>query len=361
MTERKDYLDVAKLFAVLSVVYVHSSITYNPVRRTIAAFFMPIFFLIYGIAASGRTIDSRSELWEFILKKGKALLVPYVLWACVYAGSGNINLTFVKGVVFGSNSSLGRAGSSPVLWFLPCMFVTTLLFQLYVNIRSKIDSGRGRIAFALSVMMLCGFVSLLFDGVSSGGRFFGSDIAFSGCLLMIVGRGVGQKFADYLEKRASYVKILVMAALFMFTYIVATLNLPYVERWGWHGVVMALGIYGRYDLFLGGAIAGSAGLLLIAMLFHKVKLFACMGRFSLVIMAVHNLLFTFVKPLCNGIADLQYGEYLYPTAVTIVCFVLCIPLCFLINWAVPELNGKFVPMEGYLTGKVRMEENKNHL
>lgn len=105
---------------------------------------------------------------------------------------------------------------------------------------------------------------------------------------------------------------------------------------------MALAVYGRYDLFLTGAVAGSLGLLLIAMTFENIKLFAYMGRFSLIIMAVHYILFPYVKPLCSGVLDMPYGEIVYPAVVALGCFVICIPLCYTINWAVPELNGKSV-------------------
>lgn len=173
--------------------------------------------------------------------------------------------------------------------------------------------------------------------------FFGFDIAFSGCLFMIIGEGYSEIFVgNYWEKKPLWVKFVLGTILFVITYALVTLNLPYLEKLGYHGVVMALSVYGRYDLFLGGEITGSLALLMIAMLFQNMRFFAYMGRFSLVIMAVHYILFTFVKPWCNSIQNMRYGAYLYPVAVTLCCFAICIPLCFIIGWAVPELNGKCI-------------------
>lgn len=345
LSERKPYLDVAKLFAVLTVIYVHSSIVQNPVRRTITAFFMPVFFVLYGIASSKRPLRSCKEMWEFFLKKVKSLLVPYVLWAMIYTQS--INVSVLKGVAFGSNYSLSQANTNAVLWFLPCMFVAVLIFQVYVNIRSRISGRLGRKGSALFAMIICGCISLLCNPHSSVGRFFGFDIAFSGCLFMIIGEEYSEMFGDYWEKRPVFVKLILGMILFAAAYAFVTLNLPYLEKSGHKSVVMAVGAYGRYDLFLAGAVAGSLGLLMIAMLFQKVRLFAYMGRFSLVIMAVHYILFNIVKPLCNPIQEMRYGGQLFPITVTLCCFVICIPLCIIIDRTVPELNGKYGHMQHY--------------
>lgn len=327
---------MAKLFAVLSVVYVHCSITYNPIRRTIGAFFMPVFFMIYGIASSKRPIRSFEEFRKFFLGKVRSLLVPYVLWALIYAPS--VDAAFCKGVLYGTNHSLGDAKTHMVLWFLPCMFTAVFLFQIYINILSKISWKMYRAGYALLAMGICGVASLW--GNPYLPVFFGLDIAFSGCLFMIIGGLYSEIFGEYWAKRPFYVKLILGMILFVIAYVLVTWNLPYLEKAGYHGVVMAIGAYGRYDLFLCGAVAGSMATLMFAMLFQKVRLFAYMGRFSLVIMAVHHILFTFVKPFCNALQEVRFGAYLFPLAVTVCCFVICIPLCCLIDWAVPELNGK---------------------
>ncbi len=333
---RKNYLDAAKLFAVLCVVYVHASVTYNPVRRTVSAFFMPVFFIMYGMASSGRPLESGKEIFQFLEKRIKSLLVPYVLWALIYAA--DIDYSFVKGVLVGNNRSLGMAKTNQVLWFLPCMFVAVVLFQIYINLDSYITGKIGKIGFAIFVMAVCGVVSSIFNIIG----VFGWDIALSGCLFMIIGKGGAEPFERFWKDRSGYIRIITAVLLFIATYVAASRNLPYLEQSGYHGVVMALAVYGKYYLFLIGAVTGSYALLLAAMVFEKVKLFAYMGRFSLVIMAVHYILFPYVKPLCNEILNVPYGELAYPAAVAICCLVICIPLCYIIDWAVPELNGKSI-------------------
>lgn len=340
--ERKDYLDVAKLFSVLCVIYIHSATTDTAIRQTITTFFMPVFFIIYGFASSKKPLRSGKEICSFVLKRAKSLLVPYVLWAMIYAGSIDIN--FIKNVIIGNNLSLGRAETNMVLWFLPCMFISVLLFQVYIDLSSFIDNKYYKLGFSVLASVICGAISCIFNGFEQGGRIFGYDIAFTGCVFMIIGEYFGI-LVNFWKKKPFYVKMIVGMAGMLLTYGIACLNISYLEQIGYKRVVMARAIYGRYDLFLVGGVAGSFAMLLIAMVFERVRLFAYMGRFSLVIMAVHHLLFPYVKPLCSAILDIKYGDMIYPAAVSLCCFVICIPLCCIIDWAVPELNGKSMRMQ----------------
>ena len=138
------------------------------------------------------------------------------------------------------------------------------------------------------------------------------------------------------------VKLFAAVAMLLLTYVAVSCNLPYLEQGGHHGVVMALAVYGQYDLFLAGVVMGSFGMLLIAMVFENINLFVYMGIFSLVIMAVHYILFPYVKPVCSRILDISMGGMIYPAAVVVCCFVSCVPLCYIIDWAIPELNGKSI-------------------
>jgi hypothetical protein len=37
-----------------------------------------------------------------------------------------------------------------------------------------------------------------------------------------------------------------------------------------------------------------------------------------------------------------YGGMIYPAAVAVCCFVICVPLYYIIDWAIPKLNGKSI-------------------
>lgn len=254
---RKNYLDVVKLFASLCVIYVHAAPTYTPVRRTISAFFMPVFFIIYGMVSSKQALKSIKEWGHFLEKRVKSLLVPYALWGGIYAK--RLDWIFVKNFLYGNNRSLSSAESHPVLWFLPCMFVSVILFQFMMNLYEKIKGKIPKVLFSLVIVVICGAISCIFNGYEIGGRLWGWDIAFSGCLFMIIG-DMSCVFVEWIYKKQTvFLKSIGGIVLFFCTYIIVTINLPYLEAIGCKGVTMALGKYGRYDLFLLGAIMGGVG------------------------------------------------------------------------------------------------------
>lgn len=227
---RKEYLDVIKLFSVLCVIHNHAAPTYTPIRRTISAFFMPVFFIIYGIASSKKPWKSGKEIGRFLEKEIKALLVPYVLWALIYAK--RLDWTFVKNLLFGNNYSLQRVETNSVLWFLPCMFMSVLLFQILINIESRITKNYVKLGFSVIAAIACGLISCCFNGQTvDGGRFFGWDIAFTGCLFMIIGKVIDavSVLETIKERWPLYIKGMVGIVVMVITCILATENLPFYD------------------------------------------------------------------------------------------------------------------------------------
>ena len=82
MKQRLEYIDLAKGFAMLMVVYIHISINYadNPfvdswVRRMMGSMFMPIFFIM-----SGFFFSVKQPFRDWVKKKTKRLIVPFLVF-----------------------------------------------------------------------------------------------------------------------------------------------------------------------------------------------------------------------------------------------------------------------------------------
>lgn len=307
---------------------------------------MPAFFIAHGIAVPKKTL--RGKQWmTFLLKRVKSLLVPYVLWALIY--SIKINDDFVKGVLFGSNLSLGwgRAETNAVLWFLPCMFTATVFYQIYANWYCRIRGARLQKCFAAGILLVC---ILLADRCRTNrwdDNFFGWDIALLGCAFMIVGSCL-RNALEYLKKCSAGTRLLLCAAGLVLTYLTAHLNeATCLAQTGFPYPIMALGQYGRLSLFFAGALLGTTAVLLLSTLLENNIFLQWTGRFSLMIMGAHYILFTFTVdkldywlfPLPVG-AVWQKWMIARPSTITFTVFILCIPLSLVINWACPELNGK---------------------
>lgn len=142
--KRIKYLDTAKGYLMLLVVLGHVLIVLNPAydrlyftapQAFIYTFHMPAFFIIHGILFDiqkwqGRTVKA------FLLRRLQTLLIPYcffeligMLWRRAFFGqslwTGLYNFATVR----------CNVGAD---WFLPAMFLGSLLFLMYVHHPSRI-------------------------------------------------------------------------------------------------------------------------------------------------------------------------------------------------------------------------------
>ena len=137
--ERVTYLDAAKAWLILLVAVGHILIVLNPgydkilftaAQSVIYAFHMPAFFIIHGVLF-------RSEKWKdapflsYLGKRAYSLIIPYlffeligILWLAAFRHQG-ISVGFMKLITFRCN-----VGAD---WFLPSMFLGSVLFELYIK------------------------------------------------------------------------------------------------------------------------------------------------------------------------------------------------------------------------------------
>lgn len=81
--ERKDYLDTLKSIAIFLVVFAHFEI-YVPLKNLIYTFHMPLFMFLSGCTFfynySRQNAGNLKALTVFMLKKARALIVPYLFF-----------------------------------------------------------------------------------------------------------------------------------------------------------------------------------------------------------------------------------------------------------------------------------------
>lgn len=125
------WLDSAKGFGIILVVLGHASLI-GHLNQVLYSFHMPLFFIISGM------LFKPHPLKELLGKKARRLLVPYltfasltfIYWALLERRLRPGNYSVPEAFI---NIFLARGGSEynpydVVLWFLPCLFVTELLF-----------------------------------------------------------------------------------------------------------------------------------------------------------------------------------------------------------------------------------------
>lgn len=166
-TARKRYIDMAKGFAILSIIAGHMNVFF--IDRFVFTYHVPIFFII-----SGYLFKNRNGL---IKKRSKRLLAPYVFTVFMVLVADELK-TVIKVImkkqelsamvqsakhwiiagIYGSGSKNNFAGIKlPVIgaiWFLPAMLWASIL--LYVIINKCAD-----IKLQISIVVICFTIALI--------------------------------------------------------------------------------------------------------------------------------------------------------------------------------------------------------
>lgn len=129
MTGRKTYVDCMKAIGIILVILGHIDFANATIKPWIYSFHMPLFFFATGL------VMKRCDLNIcYVLKKFRALMVPYFIWALLFAGW---SLNSALWILYGSHQSMLMANTLTSLWFLPAMFLSVLIIQLVIRFLNK--------------------------------------------------------------------------------------------------------------------------------------------------------------------------------------------------------------------------------
>lgn len=132
--QRYEYLDISKGIGILLVVWAHILLV-GTSHRVIYAFHMPLFFLISGMLFRR---DKYPDLWIFLKKRAKRLLVPFAIYSVVtwifwasfrFLRHDNVVSYWdpLLQTVLAKGSGAYMVHNS-ALWFIPCLFATEILY-----------------------------------------------------------------------------------------------------------------------------------------------------------------------------------------------------------------------------------------
>lgn len=149
MKMRDQSLDILRGMGIFFMVFDH--IGWGTVVHTyIQSFHMPLFFIVSGY------LWKNEKLSSLVQKRFKTLLIPYVFFAAIYLaiqtiltlGHENSFLDSLRAVVL-YPSDMSNMPIAPALWFLPCMFLTSIVYSLL-----------SRVSFKLKTLIIVGISSL---------------------------------------------------------------------------------------------------------------------------------------------------------------------------------------------------------
>ena len=151
LKNRVTLIDAAKGWGILLVIAGHIITLFSPPSYFIYGFHMPLFFLISGVFTKADGVGFFPYVWKMV----KRLLLPYVL---IFLTGTVISLLVPVWRVFSfkelilsfllADPGLVHVGAT---WFLPCLFVVTVLFYPFYHLIFK-RKNTALTVFSLSVL-----------------------------------------------------------------------------------------------------------------------------------------------------------------------------------------------------------------
>ena len=288
--ERDNRIDFLKSIGIFCVVLGHSGSAFAAYVYT---FHMPLFFFITGYLR----YNKEGQVWkEYIFNKIKKILIPYfafwimsmVVYNEIYSIFVNgyidkIGINQIKGLIFGGHWLADYSNNFPI-WYLQLLFLASLMFEFiikYFNTMFKIC-----ITFAFAV------ATIPFQEMLPGRPIFHINVLPAAVVFMMFGYCFHYIIDIENSKKISIKSCsgTVGILLLMIGWQISTLH---------YGNISSIESY----FYFGGATCTIVGLFIIGKWFDNFKIMNYVGKKTLYIMGLHNLVFFAARNIVNYITE----------------------------------------------------------
>jgi hypothetical protein len=176
-------------------------------RRLIFSFHMPLFFFLAGMSIKPKALKSFGEWKGFIWKNLRALVVPYLIFAFIYAPFSFDN---VPKFLYGSWQALGKARTLTSLWYLTCFFIARIYCQILTDLVSRANPKNLNATLGLLAipMFAVGFLLPKLDG----GYLWCLDISFVASGFILLGIALRQRILIFAQAKSWVLALFTAAA-----------------------------------------------------------------------------------------------------------------------------------------------------
>lgn len=330
MKNRNQWIDRVKAIGIIFVILGHHR---HFLYDYIYTFHMPLFFFISGFLFNK---DKYEKAFTYIKQKARTLLVPYfvfstvlfILWIFIakfldpsILQEYSIKKNFIG--IFYSQGQLEYMKWGVELWFLTCLFLTSILYYFLAKL-SKLY-----LSFSLIGLAIIGFVLLKYSPIRLP---WSLDAAFIAIMFFGIGNIFKKHLQSFKTSKTNFALLFIFLALNIIFFL---LNDP-------GHIDLYQGFYLNIPYFYISAFSGILFYFLLCKYIPDNKIMNFLGVNSLIIYAFHMRALTVVNLIVYKILKLQLAEnsFIVACVFTFLQIIILIPVIFIINRYFPFFIGK---------------------
>ncbi len=312
--ERLSWLDVLKGIGIVFVAigHIYSNRT---VFNWLYSFHMPLFFLAAGWVYKKKTIltDIKRRIQTIVVPYFSFGLLVLLYWQVIERRFRDSDMSFIDAWFGLFSGCYDNLDFNVHLWFLPCFFVTVVLFNIMMNLGGK------KITYIAVALMSLVYVVLPMPELPWGFNRVFKYIGFYAVGVLLAGRKI--KIAD----RKIRVGVFAVSLLVLNFYL-SLQNLTTGIMW-----------------FV-TALIGVASIILISQLINENRILQYFGRISLIALCIHGPVYRVVVkivsiPLHMG-TDAVRENFLLAMLVVVITMSICSVAYEVVIRVAPWMIGK---------------------
>ena len=323
-SNRIEYIDLAKGMCILLVVVFHIFVYYHismPAGYFFRAFRMPLYFFLSGVF-----FKTYGGFGNFLKKKTNKLLIPFIFFYLTLSVFISIFLYSVFGIVIEKAVNFDilpaltefitreNFPNSPI-WFLLSLFEVNLLFYFCNFIAGKF--GKWSLWVLIALTLIIGLSGLLLSVLKVNLPMF-IDSSMTALPFFMMGYVVNRHTAILKPNKWDKYWWVICIVCFVFVFVFAGHHVSYKMN--------SFSRIGYITLYPCGLL-GTLGIMYCAKHLNKLPLVSYWGRYSIMILVTHRIVYQAVSPLAISITGgVNYGTVFVNLTITMLLYLLLIPV-----------------------------------
>ncbi|SDP52965.1 acyltransferase family protein [Clostridium gasigenes] len=299
---RYKWIDVLKFLGIFAIYLGHCGEVSGKLYKFVFLYHVPLFFFVSGFFALN---NMNMNIREYILKKFRQLIIPYMCFALInivsFAILENYDISdilpIIKSYALGIRNTL-RMGS---LWFIPCIFIVNIIYFII----NKIFKNKYIICIIILMLFIATQTLLSNNPLEEPSWFMNIDSAMYYILYYALGNILFEKIKSFrfkeLTLRRKGVFVVITIVMFIFTAVTYFMGISAItdflcNKYNFFNYLYSKNIKVIHPIYLVmSALIIIYINILVAYGLRNIRLFQTIGSNTLVLCGIENVIKIYIN------------------------------------------------------------------